>query len=187
MRRTLGWLAAVAAAASIAPAHAGPDVTRRVRWPVAGTVANSYNPLTHALDCANALLARDPLGCASARHGIERSSVTRLQRCAYVTAPSTAQDEESGLFGYVITLVPADSGRAFTLSGAGEGSPLPDFDVTFYGNGLGTCEANAPEPTLSFSRLGDESGIVPAGATHAIVAMFAGPSDSGFRFVVTAG
>jgi len=119
-------------------------------------------------------------GCPSAP-GCYKTQVSRHVRCIYLADPSLNQDGTTGRFGFVIGINTSDSGRPFTLT---DQTGLPagiDFDVAWY-QSLGSCEGESalggenptPMDPPSFGRLGNESGVVPAGSRFAIVTMFGG-------------
>jgi hypothetical protein len=93
----------------------------------------------------------------------------RPARCAYDLDPINGQ----GIFGWVLTEV--TPGTVFVLDGSGT---LADVDIDFF-HALGGC-ADDPSKTAEEhdNRTGDEKGVVPEGATAAVVTLRTGANIS---------
>jgi hypothetical protein len=101
------------------------------------------------------------------------ATVARAQRCAATTAP----EAEQGNVGWTIRdVVP---GRAFTVTAA-DTSGTQDFEIAFYPT-LAACADSAtglPHANVA----GDEQGIVPVGATVALVTLYTGTPGAEFTY-----
>lgn len=114
---------------------------------------------------------------------IPTGTVSRAQRCASSTGAGTAA--ENGVFGVTFQVV---EGLEFKLTSA---DPNADFDIAFYAGPPAACDENANSTgdylnnNKPVDDTNDEAGIVPEGATHAAVTMFAGPPNSAFTYTET--
>lgn len=94
----------------------------------------------------------------------------RPERCAYQADPAQGQ----GVFGWVITEV--TPGAQFWLRGNSDltADDLGDVDIDFL-HAMTTCDQDANKTAEEHdNRTGDEHGIVPEGATSAIVTLRTG-------------
>lgn len=100
---------------------------------------------------------------------VPTDGVTRAHRCTYLLTG------DQGTFGWT---VPATPGANFSLDAVGDTAALQDFEIVFY-QSLATCDANATvaEPA-HVNAIGNESGVVPAGSTSAIVYLHEGANGS---------
>ena len=103
-----------------------------------------------------------------------------------------AGEQARGIVGWDFEIDPGTYNKPFKLEVAGGAA---DLDLTFYMNGLGSVQDHVDNPpwgstlaTVDFEERGNEgeAGIVPKGATHAIVCMFDG-SQSSFMYMAGKG
>lgn len=103
-----------------------------------------------------------------------------------------SQGNANGVVGWNFEVDRSTHGKPFKLEVSG-GQMSPDMDITFYLTGLGSIDDHAASPPWGTPAVavnvenrgpGGEKGIVPKGATDAIVCMFDG---YGADFVYTAG
>lgn len=103
---------------------------------------------------------------------VPTATVARTERCRNSLAP-----DQQGLVGWTIKGI--TPGRAFTVK-AYDTSGVQDFEIAFY-NKLAACQESATG--LAHSNVaGDEQGIVPAGATVAIVNLHNGTPGAEFTY-----
>lgn len=100
---------------------------------------------------------------------VPTDGVTRAHRCMYLLTG------DQGTFGWT---VPATPGANFSLDAVGDSAALQDFDIAFY-QSLATCDTNATVAAQEHpNAIGNESGVVPAGSTSAIVYLHEGANGS---------
>lgn len=106
--------------------------------------------------------------------GVAPGLATRPARCAHLLgAPN-------GILMHHEAIAADEDNRPFTLTGTA------DFDIVFFAD-LGTCD-NAPASTtlndLDFLGPGDEEGMIPNGARHALIGFEAAPPNQTFTFTI---
>lgn len=129
-------------------------------------------------------LAATSLGAA----GVAVAEEVEVTGSILVANPSGADDPQcisssldpaaQGTFGWAIDTV--TPGNAFTLQTVTSTGVVSDFDISFYPS-VEDCEAGAA-PIVRFAEVGDEAGIVPAGAGAALVIMWVGAPGSEFVY-----
>ena len=104
--------------------------------------------------------------------GAPTATVARAQRCA-----SGLPAAQQGVAGW--TIADVAPGRAFTVA-ATDDSGAQDFEIAFYAS-LAACQDSAV--ALAHNNVfGDEQGVVPAGATVALVTLYHGTPNAEFTY-----
>jgi hypothetical protein len=112
----------------------------------------------------------------------------RQARCAYVLAESATGNgaDSNGLVGWVVELTEEEGDGAHTFAAAS----AANISVGFYED-LGTCENQppstpSPDPGGTFDNPGNESGLIPFFASHAIIVV-EDATQVDFTFTISAG